>query len=565
MPLDDDFRRAMRGAGDLVFLPLGGSGEIGMNLNLYGHAGKWLMVDLGVTFGDPRAPGVEIVMPDPAFIVERRDDLVGLVLTHAHEDHLGAVPYLWPRLQCPVYATAFAAAILRRKLSDVGLAAKVPITEVAPGAKFGIGPFEIEMIYITHSIPEPTALAIRTSAGTVLHTGDWKLDDRPLVGPVTDDAALRRAGDGGVLALVGDSTNALREGHSGSEAEVRAALIELIGRCRQRAIVACFSSNIARLETVAVAAMKHDRHVGLVGRSLWRMYEVARESGLLQDLPPFLDESDASFIPRDKIALVCTGSQGEPRSALARIAADDHPHIALEKGDTVIFSSRVIPGNELAIARLQNGLVRQGVELISEDNLPAGLPGPIHVSGHPRREELAQMYQWIRPRIAVPVHGEARHMQAHAELARSCQVPHAIVPENGMAIRLSEAGPQIVGHAPAGRLALDGEALLPIDGPIFRSRSASQWNGVVVATVVVDRKGRLVGDPRIAAPGLVDPESDREFLDELAAAISETLAKLGPKADDETIEQAARKAIRRAARDLRGKRPATEVHLVRVR
>lgn len=549
---------------DLLFLPLGGAGEIGMNLNLYAYAGKWLMVDLGVTFGDPRAPGVELVMPDPSFIVERRADLLGIVLTHAHEDHLGAVPYLWPRLKCPVYATAFAASILRRKLEDVGLAGRVPITEVAPGRPFKIGPFEVELIYITHSIPEPNALALRTPAGTVLHTGDWKIDPSPMLGPLTDEAALRRAGDEGVLALVGDSTNAMVPGESGSEADVRAALSELIGRCRNRVAVGCFSSNIARIESIAIAAARHDRHVGLVGRSLWRMCEAARENGYLRDAPLLLDEDEASYIPRDRIVVVCTGSQGEPRSALARIARDEHPHIGLERGDTVIFSSRVIPGNEVAIGHLHNGLVRLGVEVITLDNAPADLPGPIHVSGHPAQDELTRMYQWIRPRIAIPVHGEARHMQAHADLARLCQVPHAIVPANGTLIRLSPEGPQVIDHVPSGRLALDGGRLVPIEGAIFRGRTSVLWNGVLVATLVVDRKGRLVGEPQISAPGLIDPDADQDIRDEISAAISEALARLSKASDDEAIEKAARRAIRRVVKSQRGKKPATDIHLVRV-
>ncbi|HSD34129.1 MAG TPA: ribonuclease J, partial [Alphaproteobacteria bacterium] len=333
------------GSDELLFLPLGGAGEIGMNLNLYGHAGKWLMVDLGVSFGDEATPGIEVIMPDPRFIEERRKDLVGLVLTHAHEDHLGAVPYLWERLGCPIWATSFTASVLRRKLHDSDIAGEVPIIEVPLSGRFQAGPFEVELVTLTHSIPEPNALVIRTAAGTVLHSGDWKFDPEPLVGPTSDIEALRRLGEEGVLALVCDSTNALVAGHSGSEAEVRAELIRLFGRFEKRIAVACFASNVARLESVVHAALAHDRDVALVGRSMRRIVEAAQETGYLQGIPPFISEHDAGYLPREKAALLCTGSQGEPRSALARIARNDHPQVTLEPGDAVIFSSRIIPGN----------------------------------------------------------------------------------------------------------------------------------------------------------------------------------------------------------------------------
>ncbi|HLB80253.1 MAG TPA: ribonuclease J, partial [Dongiaceae bacterium] len=396
------------GADELLFLPLGGTGEIGMNLNLYGHAGKWLMIDLGITFGDDTTPGIEVIMPDPGFIAERRADLAGLVLTHAHEDHIGAVPYLWPRLRCPIFATPFTAALLRRKLRDAGLQDQAPITEVPMSGRFAVGPFELELITLTHSIPEPNAVVVRTPLGTVLHTGDWKLDPEPLVGPLADEVALRRLGEEGVLAMVCDSTNALVAGESGSEAAVRESLGRLVGRLTQRVAIACFASNVARLETGAWVAAAHDRHAGLVGRSLWRIDAAARETGYFADLPPFVREHDVAYLPREKVLMLCTGSQGEPRSALARIARGDHPGVTLEPGDAAIFSSRIIPGNERAIGRLQNDLARMGVEVVTErDHF-------VHVSGHPAQGELAAMYQWVRPRVAVPVHGEARHLRAHA-------------------------------------------------------------------------------------------------------------------------------------------------------
>ncbi|MBL8839707.1 MAG: ribonuclease J, partial [Alphaproteobacteria bacterium] len=493
---------------------------------------------------------------------ERRKDLVAIVLTHAHEDHLGAVPFLWPRLECPVYATGFAASVLRRKLADVGLAGRVPIHEYVPGQRLALPPFDVEPIYITHSIPEPMALAIRTPAGTVLHTGDWKLDADPVLGPKTDEAGLRRVGDGGVLALVGDSTNALVPGESGSEEEVYRNLVRTIGECRQRVAVACFASNVGRLQSIARAAAANDRNVGLVGRSLWRMTEAARENGYLADLPPFLDESDSAFVPRDKILLICTGSQGEPRSALARIAADQHPHIALEAEDTVIFSSRTIPGNERAILTLQNGLAAQGVTVITAEDRGPGEGGPIHVSGHPCQDELARMYQIVRPRIAIPVHGEARHMRAHAELARSCQVPHGVVPENGAVVELDPDNPRIVDHVHAGRLALDGERLVPMDGLVVKARGRMLFNGAALATVVVDRRGRLIGAPQVSAPGLIDPDADAEMLEDVVDAVATAVERA--KGDDDQLRAAALQALKRALKAATGKRPTADVHLVRV-
>lgn len=545
---------------DLHFLPLGGSGEIGMNLNLYEYGGQWLMVDLGVTFADDGVPGVEVLMPDPQFIVERRDQLVGLVLTHAHEDHLGAVQYLWPELRCPIWATPFTAAFLRRKLSETDFADKVEINIVEMGSRFKIGPFDLEMVTLTHSIPEPNGLAIRTPAGTVFHTGDWKIDPEPLVGEVTDDARLRVIGDDGVLALVGDSTNAIKPGESGSEGQVRETLTKLFAQYTGRIAVACFASNVARVESIAVAAKANNRHCALVGRSLWRIHDTAKESGYLRGLPDFVDEEDAGFLPPDRVVMICTGSQGESRAALSRIAGDDHPHVVLEKGDVVIFSSRVIPGNERGVLRLQNQLAHLGVTLITDETHPL-----IHVSGHPCRDELARMYQWVRPHIAIPVHGESLHMQAHAELAKQCQVPHALVPENGNLIRLSRDGAEIIDHVPTGRLAVDGDRLLPIGGAVLRSRSRLMWNGAVVATVVVDRKGRMVGTPRISAPGLLDPETDMEFAAEIVEAIGDGVGRAGKGgSSDEKLEEAVRRAIRSVIRERRNGKPVVDVHLVRV-
>ncbi len=546
--------------GDLVFLPLGGTGEIGMNLNLYGLGGKWLIVDCGVSFGDDSTPGVDIFMPDPAFIEQHRKDLLAIVLTHAHEDHLGALPYLWPRLRCPVYATPFAASLLRAKLREVGLDGQVKLHELPLGGTAKIGPFEIELVTLTHSIPEPNSLAIRTIHGTVVHTGDWKFDPEPLVGPPADTAKLSRLGDEGVLAMVGDSTNIFNKGATGSEASVRTSLAELFGRYKKRIAVACFASNVARVESIAVAAAAHDRRVALVGRSLWRIEAVARENGYLADIAPFLTEHDAAYMPEDKVLYLCTGSQGEPRAALARIAANNHPHLTLNKGDVVIFSSRIIPGNERTIFRLHNQLVRLGVEVVTEkDHF-------VHVSGHPGREDVTRMYQLVRPTIAVPVHGEARHLQEHARLAGECGVTHPVIIGDGEMLRLAPGLPAVVDTVPIGRLAVDGNRLVPLDSVIMRSRHRMVHNGSAVVTLVLDRKGKLLGDPQVTAMGLLDAEHEAEEHDAVVEAVRDAIGELqgAARQSDDVVRETARLAVRRHLKHSHGKKPLTDVHLVRV-
>ncbi len=544
----------------LYFLPLGGSGEIGMNLNLYGHRGKWLMVDLGISFADDTMPGLDIIMPDPAFIREQRDNLVGLVLTHAHEDHLGAIQYLWPELKCPVYCTPFTASVLRAKLYERQLANKVPIHEIPMGGRFELGPFQLEFVSVTHSIPEPNALAIRTGAGVVVHTGDWKLDPEPIIGTVADEARLRALGDEGVLALVCDSTNAMVPGRSGSEARVRETLTDLLGRFENRIAVTCFATNVARLESVAAAAAANGRNVALVGRSLWRINEAARSNGYLADVPPFLSEHDAAYLPKDKLVMICTGSQGEPRSALSRIAGGDHPQVTLEPGDTVIFSSREIPGNERAIGRVQNHLVNRGIEIVTADD------AFVHVSGHPAQDELVQMYQWVRPSIAVPVHGEQRHQLAHAKLAQGCQVPHGLVPTNGDVVRLGPGPVEVVAQVRTGRLAMDGKRLVPLDTGLMRARTRMVHNGAAVATLVLNARGELVTAPQVAVMGLLDGENDHDVLLDVVDAVREAIAAM-PKPDrqdDDRVKEAARIAVRRCFNASHGKKPVTDVHLVRV-
>lgn len=543
---------------ELLLVPLGGAGEIGMNLNLYGLDGRWLMVDLGISFGDERTPGIDVMVPDPQFILERRDRLDGIVITHGHEDHLGGVPYLWDKLRCPIYASPFAAAMLRRKFEDSTIEGKVPLHEVRPGERFRVGEFDVEFIPAAHSIPEAHIVALRTRLGTVVHATDWKLDPDPLVGVVTDEKALKHIGDEGVLALVCDSTNVFVPGRAESEAELRKSLIEIIGKCEGRVAVASFASNAARMETVAVAAAAAGRHTALVGRSMHRIYDIARETGYLGDAE-FVDAREAVYLPRDKVAFCVTGSQGEPRSALARIAADDHPDITLSEGDVVIFSSRMIPGNELSIGRLQNQLARMGVEVITEED------DFVHVSGHPAREELTQMYQWLRPKLLVPIHGEARHLFEQAALAEECQIPQTVVVENGGMVRLGPGKPDIVDDVPSGRLAVDGNRLISVDGSILRARMSMRFAGAAVATVVLDAKGRLRGDPQLTVHGLLDGEDDDGVRATIVEAIEEAvndLPKAG-RADDDEVAEAARNAVRRTLRASVGKRPHTSVHVVR--
>lgn len=550
----------LAGPSDLWFLPLGGTGEIGMNLNLYCHDGAWLMIDLGVTFADERLPGIDLVMPDPGFIEAQRDKLAGLVLTHAHEDHIGAVPYLWPRFKCPIYATPFTAAVLRNKLAENGKAKDAVVTEVPMSGRFSVGPFEIELITLTHSIPEPSAVVLRTAAGTVLHTGDWKLDPDPVVGDNYDEAALRRLADEGVLAMVCDSTNALVKGESGSEGEVQENLAALIGGLKGRVAVACFASNVARLRTIAQVASDHGRRVALVGRSMHRIYQAAVETGYLEGLPALVSDSDLGYLPRDEVLLLCTGSQGEPRSALWRIAHDEHPEVSLDPGDTVVFSSRVIPGNEKSISTLQNELVRKGIKVVTDrDHF-------IHVSGHPARDELAQMYQWVRPQVSIPVHGEARHLAAHAELARACQVPQAIVAENGTLIGLSAEGAEVLGQVPSGRLLLDGKRLIPADSPIIRGRHKLVYSGVAFLSLAVDEKGALVDEPCLSLQGVLEPDEEAAVTADALEALEAALAKLpkGALRSDERLGETARIAVRRALFRAVGKKPAVKVHLLRL-
>jgi ribonuclease J len=545
---------------ELFFLPLGGAGEIGMNLNLYGYGDQWLMVDLGITFAGPELPGIDVLMPDPRFIAERREQLVGLMLTHAHEDHIGAVPYLWSQLRCPIYATPFTRSMLERKFKEAGLFEEAVITEIPMSGRFSVGPFDIELITLTHSIPEPNAVVIRTPAGNVLHTGDWKLDDDPLVGETFDEARLKALAGEDILAMVCDSTNALNEKETGSEGDVRKHLMELVGGLDQRVAIACFASNVARFESIVRAAEAHGRRVALLGRSMHRIHEASRENGYMPDLPPFVSEQDIDYLPRNEVLLLCTGSQGEPRSALWRIAHGDHRQVHLEKGDTVIFSSRVIPGNETSIFALQNTLAKRGIRVITDDD------AFIHVSGHPGRPELARMYQWVRPRIAVPVHGERRHLVAHAELARECQIPEQIIGENGALVRLAPGPAVVVDHVHSGRLAVEGRRLLATDSPLLRERARMAYNGAVAVTLVMNAKGALAAKPQLTFHGVYDEDLDEAQIADVREALDQALKGLGnaERKDDEAVAEAVRIAVRRSVKRDLEKKPVTTVHVVRI-
>jgi ribonuclease J len=553
---------------ELVFLPLGGSGEIGMNLNAYGYgppeARQWIIVDIGVTFGsEEHTPGVDIILPDPGYLEGEKDNIIAIVLTHAHEDHIGALGWLWPRFKTPVYATPFTAALVREKLREHSLLDKVPLTEIPLKGKLALGPFEIDFVTLTHSIPEPNGLAIRTPLGLIWHTGDWKIDPDPLIGETTDEAALRAMADEGVLAMVCDSTNVFVEGHAGSEAHVRERLIEEIAKCRGAVAVTAFASNVARVETAILAAKACGRTACLVGRSMHRIVGAAKSVGLLADTPALIDEDEAGMLEPEHVLYLCTGSQGEPRAALSRIARGEHRNIVLREGDTVIFSSRVIPGNETAIHNLYNQFIERGVALVTADD------APIHVSGHPARDELKQMYHWARPRIAVPVHGERRHLLEHVKLALELQIPEAIAPSNGDLIRLAPGGPEVIDEVPAGRLYVDGGVIVPAEsGALKERRRISEEGAVNVSIAVGGKKNGIVAGPNINVRGLAaeDEEALDELIEELEEAAETAFSKLkaDDRDDDEAVQTALIRAVRKAAERIWRKRPLVDVAVLRI-
>ena len=548
-----------------MFLPLGGSGEIGMNLNLYGfgppRSRQWLMIDLGVTFGNDAIPGIDLIMADTAFIEQHAGNLLGLVLTHAHEDHIGAVAHLWPRLRCPIYATPFTATLVRAKLMEKGIEDDVPLNIVELGARFTLGPFDIEYISLTHSIPEPNAIAIRTPLGTIMHTGDWKIDPEPMLGRKMDIERLIEIGDEGVRAMVCDSTNVFTPGTAGSEADVAKGLIDVIKPCTGRVAVTAFASNVARVQSIARAAAACDRHVILVGRAMFRLVSAAREAGYLSDLPPFLTEHDFGYLPPEKVLLICTGSQGEPRAALSRIVENSHANITLSRGDTVIFSSRVIPGNETPIFDLQNRLSERGVRIITErDHF-------VHVSGHPCHDDLVSMYQWIKPELSIPVHGEARHLAEHAALARELQVPETITTHNGLMTRIAPGPAVVIEEVEHGRIYLDGDVLTAHDEGAVQERRKLAFAGAVFVSLVLDEMNAVRGEPQVRLCGLPEDDNYGESFEDLALqAIDETLERLPAKRlkDDDVISEAVRRSVRATIRRNWGKKAHVSVIVIRI-
>jgi ribonuclease J len=548
---------------EFYFIPLGGSEQFGVNLNLYGYKGKWLLVDCGIGFATTAFPGVDILLPDPAFIEQRAKDLAGLIVTHAHEDHIGAVPHLWHRLKCPIYTTGFSAEVLKRKADEAPQMRGAQINVAMPGETVELGPFRVQFVHVSHSIPDACALIIETDAGRIVHSADWNLDPTPVLGPVTDADAFRQAGRDGVLAYIGDSTNAEVPGRAGSESEVEAGLKALFAECRNRILVTVFASNIARVQSIARAAKACGRNVVLVGRSLHNMVGSAYERGLLQDVE-FVSEEEYGYLPKENTVVIATGSQGEYRAALARIARGEHREIKLARGDTVVFSSRAIPGNETDINAVKNNLSAAGINIVT----PNDTRHCIHVSGHPCRDEIADMIQWTRPATVIPVHGERTQLEAQAALARECQVENVIVPRNGAVIRLAPGLPELVAHVETGLLAVEATRVVAADHPAIVTRRKLQYTGAVHVTLVMDRRGVLAADPQVSTLGLIDEDNDKEaeLLDSIMGEVEDIVEDMEPsdRKSDHAVHEEIRIGVRRLLFLQMKVKPKTTVHVVRV-
>jgi ribonuclease J len=538
---------------ELLFCALGGSGEIGMNVNLYGCRGQWIMVDLGLTFADSSYPGVELILPDLEFIENQQERLAGIVLTHGHEDHIGALPYLAEELKSPLYATPFTAGLIAGKLEEEGLMGAVKLNVVERGGSIELGPFRVSFVALSHSIPEGNGLLIETPFGNVFHTGDWKIDETPVIGEAPSPDVLKAIGDAGVLALVCDSTNVFQDAPSGSEESVHEGLLTKVAEAKGRVLVTTFASNAARLQTIGRVARETGRQVCIAGRSLERILRVAQATGYLKDFPPPIGFDEAMRLPRHEVLIIATGGQGEPRAALGRIAAGTH-ELKLSEGDTVIFSSRIIPGNEVAIGRIMNQLSELGVKIVTERQ------AHVHVSGHPGRPELVEMYNWVRPEIVVPVHGEPRHLAEHARLALSHGVPRAIVQKNGDVIRLAPDGPKKLDEVRVGQLVLDGDVILPADGSTVNERRRIGYGGLITVALPIGEDGELAGAPLVRPFG-VPVEEDR---DDFIADATDAATRAYKRGDEAGMREAVRLAVRRCATLWTGKKPVVEVMLLQL-
>ena len=563
-PMSDTDKSLALDPSALHFVPLGGSEQFGVNLNVYTLKHKWLAIDCGIGFAGHRYPGIDILLPDPQFLEDRTKDLVGLIVTHAHEDHIGAVPYLWKRLKCPIYCSPFTAEIMKQKMNDISGNERAKIIVVRSGDTVDIGPFKVSFAHVSHSIPDALSVFLETDAGNIVHSGDWNLDPNPVLGDPTAAELFKAFGDKGVLAYIGDSTNAEVPGRTGSETEVETGLAALFPEIKGRIAITLFASNIGRVRSICRAAKATGRKVALMGRSLHRMVGAAIECGYLRDIPDFIDMEDVNTIPDGKVVMLVTGSQGETNAMLSRISRGEHPSISLRKGDTVIFSARPIPGNEEEINAVKNNLAATGVRVIGTGDTDH----KIHISGHPCQDEILDMFHWVRPKVVIPVHGERSQLEAHARLARKAQIGSVVVPNNGSVIRIDRNGAEIIDHVPTGLLAVEPNRILPAGHQAINARRKLQYTGTVHITLVMDERGALVADPKISSMGLIDPEDPEEsgFEEDIALEVEDALADMDSRllSNDDSVAEQARAATRRLVSAALGMKPKTSVHIVRV-
>ena len=544
---------------ELLFSAIGGIGEIGMNFYIYGTQGKWIIVDLGITFGNDDTPGIDIILPNPEFIKKNKKDLLGIIITHAHEDHIGAVPYLWSQLECPVYSTPFASAILKRKITELKIK-KNFVKTISLDSTLKLGPFTIDIISTTHSIPEPNAIAIKTKFGNILHTGDWKIDPNPLVGKSFNTKKLQNFGNNGVLAIVSDSTNANVNGHSRSEQTLRESLVKIVSQLKNRVAITSFASNLARVETFGYVAEKTGRVAALCGRSLWTMYQAALDTGYLKKTRPFLDEKEIIGLPKDQTLLICTGSQGEPRAAMSRISKDEHQNIFLEEGDTVIFSSKVIPGNETSIMKVQNSLRERNINIITETDKF------VHVSGHPHREELKKMYSWIKPSIVIPVHGEYHHLKGNIEVAKECGIKKGLILKNGLLVKLAPDKPKVLGSVTTGKLILDGKNIIPLNEEAIKHRKKMLYNGTLLISLAIDIKKKVLIKPIISSKGFFNDEVIKIFKNDFNKSIFKLIkySIRGHKIKENEIRDKIESYCRKFFKRKFNTRPVFEIHIIKI-